>query len=548
MKQFVKLVLFAFLMSFPMGGGWVGTSLYAQDVANVKPVKNVILMIPDGCSLATISASRWYQWYTNPDMPKLYIDPYICGTVRTTCSNAPIGDSAPTTSCYMTGYPSLKGWVSTYPLADKANDIYPMDSTKAYQPITTVLEASRLLQNKATGLVCTCEFTQATPADCSSHSYNRGKSDWISGQQVHNGIDVIIGGGNKYLSASDEAYLKANGYAVYHNDLSAMNNTTDTKFWALYGDKDMAYEIDRDPAKEPSLAEMTKVAISKLSKNENGFFLMVEGSKVDFAAHANDPKGMIGDFLAFDKACKVALDFAKNNDETAVIILSDHGNSGISIGRRDWHSYATDSKDKMFSALTKAKITSEKLASILNKSPKEDLQKIVKEYYGFELTAEEMNELLSKPGRGTLYGSGASRKLAEFLTKRTGLAFTSNGHTGEEVLVAAYHPDNASRPYGMLTNIELNHYLCNVSGFTHDDLDRLTAENFAPHTTVFDGLKYNIKEGVLTVKNKKKTLVITPNTNIVTLNGQPQTLSTVVVYVDKNNTFYVPRSLVNLVK
>lgn len=84
----------------------------AADVENVKPVKNVILLIPDGTSLATVSMARWLQWYTNPDKPNLNLDPYLCGTVRTHSSNAPIGDSAPTTSCYMTGYPSRTGYVS----------------------------------------------------------------------------------------------------------------------------------------------------------------------------------------------------------------------------------------------------------------------------------------------------------------------------------------------------------------------------------------------------------------------------------------------------
>ena len=107
----------------------------------VKPVKNLIVLIPDGTSLATISTARWYQWYTNPDMPKLAIDPYICGTVRTHSSNAPIGDSAPTTSCYMTGHPSRTGYVATYPPHDPKNDIYPMDPKRAYQPMTTLLEA-----------------------------------------------------------------------------------------------------------------------------------------------------------------------------------------------------------------------------------------------------------------------------------------------------------------------------------------------------------------------------------------------------------------------
>ena len=97
----------------------------AVEKENVKPVKNVILLIPDGTSLATISIARWLQWYQDPSKPKLNIDPYLCGTVRTHSSNAPIGDSAPTTSCYMTGQPSRTGYVSTHPENDGDNDIYP---------------------------------------------------------------------------------------------------------------------------------------------------------------------------------------------------------------------------------------------------------------------------------------------------------------------------------------------------------------------------------------------------------------------------------------
>ena len=143
----------------------------AVEKENVKPVKNVILLIPDGTSLATISIARWLQWYQDPSKPKLNIDPYLCGTVRTHSSNAPIGDSAPTTSCYMTGQPSRTGYVSTYPENDGDNDIYPTDPARAFQPLTTVLEAGKMLQGKATGLVFTCEFPHATPADCSAHSY-----------------------------------------------------------------------------------------------------------------------------------------------------------------------------------------------------------------------------------------------------------------------------------------------------------------------------------------------------------------------------------------
>ena len=137
----------------------------AAEQENVKQVKNIIVMIPDGTALPAVSFARWLQWYQNPDKPNLNIDPYLCGTVRTFCSNAPIGDSAPTTSCYMTGYPSRAGYVATYPPTDGEDDIYPVDPERAYQPMTTVLEASKILLGKSTGLVFTCEFPHATPAD-----------------------------------------------------------------------------------------------------------------------------------------------------------------------------------------------------------------------------------------------------------------------------------------------------------------------------------------------------------------------------------------------
>ena len=204
-----KTVLMLLLASFLM-------PTQAKEANEVKPVKNVIVMIPDGTSISTVSAARWLQRYTNPDKQMLNIDPYMCGTVITHCSNAPIGDSAPTTSCYMTGYPSLAGWVSTYPVADPEDDIYPNDPKRAYQPLTTVLEAARILKGKAVGLVATCEFPHATPADCSAHSYNRSKYDWIAPQMVHNGLDVVLAGGAPILSEENEAILKAYWKSVRH--------------------------------------------------------------------------------------------------------------------------------------------------------------------------------------------------------------------------------------------------------------------------------------------------------------------------------------------
>ena len=502
-----------------------------------EKVKNVILMIPDGCSIATMSTARWYQWYMNPDQERLNIDPYFCGTVRTTCSNAPIGDSAPTTSCYMTGYNSRKGWVSTYPLADPDNDIYPMDPARAYQPLTTVLEASRMLQGKSTGLVFTCYVPHATPADCSAHCFDRSDLMTIANQQVHNGLDVVIGGGNDYLTPENEQYLKDKGYSIVRNNIPEMRACQNNKMWALYGEGDMDAEILRNPEEQPSIAEMTETAIKKLSTNKKGFFLMVEGSQVDYCAHANNIIGMITEFLAFDKACKVALDFAEKDGNTAVVILSDHGNSGLSIGRRN-EDYATRTKDQLFGALAGYKTNPANMAKILRDNPESEIEPLMKEWLGLELKDRELDMLKERRE-----GSGLTDAITHLMTSRTGLAFTTGGHTGEDVIVAAYHPKSSSRPYGMLSNIEMNDYLCRISGFTHNDLEHLTAENFQPHTEVLKGHKYEVIDGVLNAEVDGRKVCYYPNTNIVEVDGQKKELRSVIVYCKKNETFYIPRKI-----
>lgn len=553
--------------------------LFASSISidvKAQQVKNVIIMIPDGCSLATVSTARWYQRCFNPSQEYLNIDPYISGLIRTTCSNAPIGDSAPTTSCFMTGYNQLAGWVSTYPLPSGDADIYTVDSTRAYQPLTTVFEAARIKYGKSTGLVCTCEFPQATPADCSSHSYNRSRYDWIIPQQVHNGINVVIGGGAGLLPSGSEEYLSSKGYGVFRNDINAMRSFKGDNMWALFANRNMRYDMDRDKSQEPSLEEMTEIAIGKLSRNPKGFILMVEGSQVDFAAHDNDPVGMVTEFLAFDRACKVALDFAKRDGNTAVIIVPDHGNSGISIGRRDQHNYSYLSASQLFGALTKYKMSAPALAEKINNSPYSEVQNIFRENCGFELSEVELEALKQnkeyrqspipeaerKPFDKSLYNSGLSRIIAQFLTERTGLAFTTNGHTGEDVFLASYHPQSEHRLMGMHTNVELNEYLCNMLGDTREVLDSLTAANFAPHTEVLKGYKCVVTTGkneghdaaklTVTGKCNKKSITFSAyaGSNVVTIGQGKKTreieLPSVVVYVDKKNTFYLPRNILSL--
>jgi alkaline phosphatase len=464
----------------------------------------------------------------------------------------------------MTGYPSLAGYVSTYPVADAKNDLVPMDATKAYQPLMTVWEAARINKNKAAGLVFTCEFPHATPADCSSHSYNRGKYEWIAPQIAHNNFSVVIGGGASLLNDESKQYLTNEGYGVFLNDIDNYRNYQGDKMWALFNKTDMAYDIDRDPQKEPSLAEMTQTAIDKLSRDKDGFVLMVEGSKVDWAAHANDAAAIITDILAFDKACGVAFDFAKKNGETVVIVVPDHGNSGISIGANRCPNYSSLSQEQLFGNVSKFKTSVSGLISKLHDTKPANLKKTVLDLTGIAITDDEYAELLkcedynnsSLSNDERMKGTKLTKVVSDILNKNTCFGFTTTGHTGEEVFLAVYDP-TPNRMTGHHTNIELNHYLRKSVGL-NQDLETLTDDYFAKHTDVFAEYTYSVdstncdlvkKFPVLTVKNKKNKklkLEIQPNTNIVKLNGKDVKLDSVIIYVDKNNTFYLPKSLKEL--
>jgi len=520
----------------------------------VKPTKNVIVMIPDGTSIGVVSAARWYQIYNKLGGNNLAIDPYICGTVKTFSSNAPIGDSAPTTSAYMTGMPQQTGNVSIYPVADPEKDLIPVDPSMAYQPLATILEAAKYQQNKAAGLVVTVEFPHATPADCAAHYYNRGKYQYIAPQMAYQNLDVMFGGGNDQITDDIRQHFKNTNTLLIQDDVKAFRNFKGKeKVWALFKGGAHPYDLDRDPEEVPSLSEMTQKALDRLSQSENGFFLMVEGSKIDWSAHGNDAVGCITEYLAFDKAVAIAMDFAKKDGETTVIVLPDHGNSGFTIGRRDLPKYDRASIDDLFKNVSKYKKTGEGLEKILLKSKPEDFKRIFKEYTDIDITEDELKLLLSsknyhesdymKVSNSVNMGSS----IVSIMNSRTYFGFTTGGHTGEEVFLAAYHP-NGDLPIGMNTNTEINQYLSAVLGLK-TPLAEMTKEIFAKHTDVFKGMEYTIDKStdfpVLKVKKGNVTLSVPAFKSVVYLNDQPITLGSVTVYIDKNDTFYLPKSLVN---
>lgn len=517
----------------------------------VRPVKNVVVMIPDGTSISVYSAARWFKHF-NELGEGLNVDPYISGTVTTFSSNAPIGDSAPTGSTYATGVLQQSGNVAVYPEVSD-NDIFIVDGSRTYQPAATILEASKILKNKAVGLVVTCEFPHATPADFSAHYYSRSRYDVIAPQMAYQNLDVMFGGGNGILTDDIKQHFSNNATTLIQNDRDALLNFDgEGKVWALFGDKALPYNIDRNYEKVPSIAEMTEKAIELLSKKENGFFLMVEGSQVDWAAHANDAAAIINEYLAFDEAVGKVMKFAEADGNTAVIVLSDHGNSGFSIGSRNCTGYDKLSIDDLFETVSGIQLSANGLESVLINTDPENIKSEFKKYTGIDVTDEELEMIQSsKNYRETDYtkvGTSVNlvHNIVNILNSRMCFGFTTGGHTGEEVLMAAYHPQG-DVPRGHLKNTDVNRYLQQVTGLEMN-LQELSDKIFMKHTDLFSGMKYvidntNQKFPILIVENGNNKLEIKSFSSVGRLNGKSFDIGSVVVYIDKNNTFYLPSSL-----
>ena len=158
----------------------------------VKPVKNIILMIPDGTSTAVLALQRWYYEHLDPQecQASLSFDPYICGLVRNHCSNSPMPESSASMSAYMTGHLVQGPNLCVYPVSTPEKDLIKVNPDSALQPLATVMEAAGILRGKAIGAAVTVDVTHATPAGTISHSASRNSRRTIIDQLASGRMDV----------------------------------------------------------------------------------------------------------------------------------------------------------------------------------------------------------------------------------------------------------------------------------------------------------------------------------------------------------------------
>ena len=417
-------------------------------------------------------------------------------------------------------------------------DVVPTDPAMAFRPAATVLEAAKLEKGKSVGVVATVLFPHATPGATATHSARRGAYTEHRHQMVDHDIDVVFAAGVHLIDDDLQARLAEQGITYQANDLQAFRNFKEGKVWSLFGDDMMDYEIDRNPEEQPSLHEMTGKAIELLNRNPKGFFLMVEGSKVDYGAHARDPLETVTEFIEFDKAVKVALDFARKDGNTTVIILPDHGNSGITLGDRNYRSYSSKGLDSMFVNMKHFRASSNRMKELLTNAPAEEIRPLFLEWEGIELTREEEARLRQDKEKGS-FGSD----IQDILTSRTHIGFTSGNHTGEDLFLAAYHP-KGQQPTGMITNTQLNQFMQDALGLKVSLADR-SREWFAPYTEVFgEGFEcsYEGEQNMpdLVVKKDGKVLRFRSFKATAELDGKPVQLCIPTVFMRENNMFYLP--------
>lgn len=436
MKHFMKPIVTA-----------VVTSTLSFNVLSAE-IKNVILMIGDGMGPQQVGLLETYANQAPNSIYKgnktaLYqlAQEGVIGSSLTHPEDAIVVDSACSATMLATGIYS-------------GSEVIGIDSQGNH--VETVLEKAKKA-GKATGLVSDTRLTHATPASFAAHQPHRSLENQIASDMLATGADVMLSGGLRHWipkSTNDkgetykqleqltqgDVYLKSkrkddrnllteaekDGYQLAFNR-NMLDDAKGDKLLGLFAysgmDDGIAYSNKKKSGErtQPSLKEMTQKALNILSKNEDGFFLMVEGGQIDWAGHSNDAGTMLHELLKFDEAIQTVYEWAKNREDTIVIVTADHetGSFGFSYSSNDlpkpqkrsgeafadrdyapnFNFGAFDILDGLynqkqsyygmiseFQKLDKALQTPEKLAEIVNKNSE------------FPITAEQAkNVLASKP-------------------------------------------------------------------------------------------------------------------------------------------------------
>lgn len=451
--------------------------------------KNVIFFVTDGMGPASLSMTRSFRQYVEHlgINDTLTLDKYLIGNSRTMSSSSLITDSAAGATAFSCALKSYNGAIGVDP---------------SQTPCGTILEAAKL-KGLLTGLVVTTRLTDATPASFSSHVDYRFQEDLIAQHQMGEYplgrmVDLMIGGGRTHFYSPSDISIGLNGSRLdnrnliedaqkrgwkyvndrYSFDLLDEGKNVTLPLLALLADYDIPFDLDRKDSEYPSLEEQAITALTALTeatkKSDKGFFLMIEGSRIDHAGHLNDAAAQVREVLAFDKAFKAVLDYVSKMDtETILISTSDHETGGLVTARQltkeypeyIWYPNVLNNTKHSGEYLCKKIIQHFSQNNLEPEDKYSFIEKIFEEDLGiFDYIGDDITEILESTTSNDI-----TYKLNSMVSTRAQIGWTTHGHSAVDVNIYGY----SNKPSGMsilLKKLSGNHENTEIGKFIADYL------------------------------------------------------------------------------
>ncbi|NDV24461.1 alkaline phosphatase [Desulfovibrio sp. JC022] len=489
--------------------------------------KYVFYFIGDGLGPTQRMAAELYNKMEKNDADaKLVMNTFPQSALVTTYSdNTLITDSAAGGTALACGYKTTNGYVGKLPDGTDVKSIAEAAKDKGY----------------AVGIVTSTRLTHATPASFSAHNPDRNAANEIAVDQADSGFDFFAGGGYRQYVAKDNAQgLKSKrkddkdvvkmfadkGYKTFVGDSTrdafrAYKPKKGEKVFAALTYSHLPYEVDRRNSKLtenklPALVELTEKAVQSLDAQDKPFFLMVEGGRIDHAAHAHDPTSTILDTIAMDEAVAVAYEFYKKHpEETLIVTAADHETGGVALGiSMDSKGYflnlkelekvqvsAEDNLDKYYNKLCKKESDLkkrhaafiayvEKQWGLTDRTPSED--KILAD----AMVVQDKNQHLPAD-KQTNYGYAYTPTMCavtDLISQRARMFWSSFVHTGTFIPATSIGV-GAERFTGFIDNTDIPNRMAEVmevklSDIKHTDSKALLGDTFGPQTK-YSKIPYN---------------------------------------------------------
>ncbi|KAJ2159655.1 vacuolar alkaline phosphatase [Coemansia sp. RSA 552] len=433
--------------------------------------KNLVLMISDGFGMTSSTLARTYmQQFADSNWTSV-LDSMLKGTVRTHSSSSLVTDSAAGATAFACGKKTYNGGIGV---------------DAGGRPCGTILEAAKQ-KGYRTGLVTTARITHATPAAFAAHVADRDMEDLIALQLIGRNssqdapiVDLMLGGGLCHFlaqesegscrgdSADVRGYARSSGFTVVDSPegFAALERPT-LPLMGLFAPSHMAFSLDRNTQEQPSLTDMTKQALALLdtAPSDQGFFLMVEGARIDMAAHDNDPATHVHEIIEYWRAVNVVREYVREHPDTLLVSTSDHETGGLALGIDPdyiWHP----------SVLRSVHRSADRLCAELRQvdDVEDYISTTVMPLLGIHnATNAEITRIADAVDSGA---KPCKRAVGGVVSNRAHIGWSTGGHSGADVGLFAYG-NSADLLQPSMDNTQLGHLLAKYLEVDTEDVTKV---------------------------------------------------------------------------